>query len=101
MGDVILKPYSQQRADYKERLIRWVVPRLTGDDSDKETTLEMILTALDQAHDDGMADAQSMLATFATARPDIRSLKIAEKAISDVRTRNRENRSPLPPSGKL
>jgi hypothetical protein len=82
-----LRPEFQQRVEWKTRLVDWLLPRI-AQPADRETTLELFLGALEQAHDDGLADAETVLRQLSEAEPDSRHLSIAHSAISRLRKLN-------------
>jgi hypothetical protein len=87
------------RGQWRERLVRWLVPRLAGDEDQKETSLEMVCEAVSTAYDEGIADAADIIERLheAAASEHKRALAIAAKALRDL---SALNAAPAPPRSR-
>lgn len=84
--------------EWRKRLIHYLIPRLAGDEGQKEDTLDMITASLDQAYNEGTFDCAGIVQRLADANSGERSiaLRAAEKALRQLHTLNSKPEQPAP-----
>jgi glycyl-tRNA synthetase beta subunit len=78
------------RIEWRQRLIEFLLPRISGATKDKETAFDMINAAVHQSHEEGVLDCAFVLQRLAEATTGERqsAFKIAEKAIRSLAEAN-------------
>jgi hypothetical protein len=83
---------ESHQMQWRERLVRFLLPRLAGTTSDKETALVMVLAALEQAHAEGLSDAiyviESVTAGLDEQHHDRRALTIMGNQLKTLKQMN-------------
>ena len=80
---------AQRRTEQFRQLISWMLPRLS---SDREVAFDMLAAYMHQAHDDGLSDAQKLIADL-HEQTQIHSLRVARDAIAQLRRMNEVDRT--------
>jgi len=63
------------RGEWGARFLEFIIPRLAGDDADKEQSLEMIFSALEKRYREGLKDAAYIASKL--AERDEKSRRVA------------------------
>ena len=84
---------DSQPLQWKERLIKFLIPRLSGDEAQKEQSLEMVMASLTEAHHDGVRDCATLVKRLADHTVGDRQfvLRTAENALNELLRRNMQS----------
>jgi hypothetical protein len=84
---------NSQPWQWRERLIKFLIPRLSGDEAHREQSLEMVMASLHEAHHDGIRDCALLIKQLADHTSGDRQfvLRTAEKALNELLRRNMQS----------
>lgn len=81
----------ERRTDQGRSFLTYIMPRLAGDAEEKETTLVMILAAMQAKYADGLNDAARAAEQLAAARPSAQEAAVIARALREIERRARED----------
>ena len=86
---VVPTPETLSRIDRGGTFFEWILPRLAGDDAERETTLVMVMAQMGERYAEGLHDAADILRRMANAKPASKDLAVAADALEELERRHR------------
>jgi hypothetical protein len=83
-----LGPEFGKQLEWRRRMLLWMIPRISGDEKDKEQFVMMWEAALWEAHNEGIEPAADLVRQVHAGRPSY-GLKVIGDALGKLAAKNR------------
>jgi hypothetical protein len=87
-----------QRMEWRERLVRFLIPRLKGTVEEQETVMDMVLLSISEAHNEGVEDCVFVVSKLVETASGDRQfvLKTVRHALAELHRLNAQDAETQP-----